>query len=205
MTAWFENLRAILGETYPEPIAPVDPAVVSQLHIRPEREDTYTFEGRIALAWHYPDGTLTSASPAQRYSMTEVAGEPPDVLGQLALALELPGEPPDYHFAIQTAADALWAQRRDHHDVYDTVERLYRLDLALLNAHPEIGTIDEIVLHVDAFDRLGMLYEREGFLPEALELAEADAARGFEAPIDAEELRERLDNLAQVLEPRFPE
>jgi len=89
--------------------------------------------------------------------------------------LELPGISSDYHFVIQGCVEALWGRRRDEPEVFETVETLCWLDIRLIEARPDTITNEfgekPSFYRVSAFGRLVELYEREGFLREALEVA----------------------------------
>jgi hypothetical protein len=118
----------------------------------------------------------TSATPAQQYvggdwsgSTTVVA-----VLHDMAEALELPGNPSDYHFIIAGAQERLWKLRQTDPAAVTEVERLCWLDVELVRARPEIIAPyreDEPHLRMEVLDVLHRLYMREGFLAEAEEIA----------------------------------
>ncbi len=137
-----------------------------------------------------------SASPAHDRAFVDWDAMPTaKVLRSVAEALEVPGEPTDYHFAIQGAATALWNRRRAEPDVLDEVERLCRLDIRLIQARPD-AVSDEYrseggFYSVTAFKTLISLCEREGALREALEVASVAERFGQQAE-KAEELRGRL-------------
>ncbi|MDQ6945327.1 MAG: hypothetical protein M3256_03440 [Actinomycetota bacterium] len=142
------------------------------------------------LSW--PSGSSPAHERAifdQKHMSTE------EVLRNIAEALELPGQPRDYHFAIQLAAEALWNRRRAEPEVLDEVERLCWLDIRLVEALPSTIRVEPIsdgtFAMVAAFKILVTLYEREGAIREALEVAVL--AEGFGQHAEkAEELRERL-------------
>lgn len=137
-----------------------------------------------------------SASPAHDRAFVDWNAMPTaKVLRKVAEALEVPGQPTDYHFAIQGAATALWSRRRAEPEVLDEVERLCWLDIRLIQARPDAISDEyrpEGGFHsVTAFKTLITLYEREGALREALEVATL-AERFDQLGEKAEELRERL-------------
>lgn len=138
----------------------------------------------------------TSASPAHERAYSDMEGmTTAKLLRHLGEALELPGEPTDYHFAIQGAATTLWSRRRVEPDVLDEVERLCRLDIRLVQARPNAITDEYGAEHgfysVTSFKTLITLYEREGAIREALEVA--SVAERFDQLADkAAELRDRL-------------
>jgi hypothetical protein len=161
--------------------------------------NVYTFEGKRleSLSWLTANGQ-TSQSPASVHagllsSAPPVA--PPEALVQhLHEVLELPGITSDYHFAIQGCAEALWKQRRRDPALLAEVERLCWLDIRLVEARPETITYEregtKAYAGVSAFGRLVELYGHEGFLHEALDVAERGTRLNQKTPVA--ELRERL-------------
>jgi hypothetical protein len=120
------------------------------------------------------------------------------VLRRVYETLELPGEPSDYHFALMGAYEAVWACRREAAGLLDEVEKLCSLDIRLIDARPDIVTNERggkvSFLRVPAFGRLIFMYEREGFLREALEIAEL-ASRFDQEEQRLAELRVRVARL----------
>ena len=109
----------------------------------------------------------------------------------------MPGEISDYHFAIQQAADELWKRRRDQPAQIGFVEWLSWWDARLVETHPEAfenppGSGE--YLRVPAFERIVGLYEREGFLHEALAAAERFEKFGG---INVADLRARVAQLRE--------
>jgi hypothetical protein len=99
--------------------------------------------------------------------------KPNKLLRRLDIALELPGEPTDYHILIERTAELLFWRRRERPDALDEVERLARVDVELIEAYPEIIEFEPgRYYEVATFLRLVRLYEREGELREALKVAE---------------------------------
>jgi hypothetical protein len=150
-----------------------------------------------SLAW--PVGSDGSTrSPAARWSAQGNPDAPtPELLTRIEEVLELPGEPLDYHFALQGCIERLWLRRRTEPAVLDHLERLAWLDIALLEAQPafmETKQNDRGYILVFAFQRLFRLYEPEGYLHEAREVAER-AARFNQAPAAIDELRARIARL----------
>lgn len=120
---------------------------------------------------------ITSATPAQQYRRGDFAEAKgvADVLGQLTEALELPGNPSDYHFLIAAAQERLWKFRFEEPKALREIERLCLLDIELVRVRPEIiapYSEGEPTLHMTVFDSLLRLYLREGYLEEAEALAE---------------------------------
>lgn len=158
----------------------------------------------------------TGASPAQSWKTQPRKGETEaqTALRQLREALELPGTLSDYHFAIQTSHDSLRGFAREEPWVLEEVERLCVLDIRLINQYPEIITPEPITIedkelrklaaerrqgmrsfaHVTAFHQLIRLYEREGYLREAMDVAKI--AQKFEqCPGKVEEIQERINRI----------
>jgi hypothetical protein len=161
----------------------------------PRQTRTALFDGREfdRLTWiaedAETDGTgLTGRSPAQDHAWAADRDEIPSdaLLLRLWEALELPGEPSDYHFAIQSAAGALWRRRREEPEVARWCEYLFLLDVRLIELCPEAlanefaeGDENQAPYYrATAFDSLPALYEREGYLGEALRIAEIGARFG---------------------------
>lgn len=202
---WFRRMGDIPGLDY-EPPVPVDRTKLPNHAAVPEVH-RYEFDGRIheSLSWEYmEDGeeVSTSASPAHGVAFSgsddrELATK--TVLTRLWEGLELPGEPSDYHFAIQGAAGTLWSRRKSEPDVLEWFEHLNWLDLRLIQAAPD-AVRDEYAAaqpgrsefySVAAFSNLINLYSREGFLQEALVVAQLAEQLG-QREHAAAELHERL-------------
>jgi hypothetical protein len=158
---------------------------------------TFEIDGknRQSLSWRQAHGS-GSASPAQLHGGGETKDAPTaKVLLNLMEALELPGVPSDYHFLIQGCAEGLWTRRREEPEVYEIVEKLFSLDIRLIEARPNCVMIEyseeSTFFRVIAFQRLIDLYEREGFLREALDVAlRANNFKQGEGYV--ERLRERI-------------
>ena len=202
---WFRRMGDIPGLEY-EPPVPIDRTALTNHDAVPD-VDRHEFEGRIieSLWWSYAeDGEEvgTSASPVQAVAFSgddnrELATK--TVLRRLWEALELPGEASDYHFAIQSAAAALWGRRSAEPEVLESFEHLNVLDIRLIEAVPD-AIRDEYAevrpgrsefYTVSAFRNLINLYTREGFLREALGVAQVAERFGQGEHVDAE-LQERL-------------
>jgi hypothetical protein len=115
-------------------------------------------------------------------------------------ALELPGETTDYHFIIQGCVEELWKRHRRHQDpsLLEHIEHLCWLDIRLVEAQPDAIAFDhngaQRYFRVLAFEHLICLYEREGFLHDAFEVAQRAAKFSPEATY-SEQLRQRLNRL----------
>jgi hypothetical protein len=95
-------------------------------------------------------------------------------LRQLYETLELPGELLDYHFALQGCRSELWRLRREELWVFGELEQLCWLDTQLIQTYPDIMRVpnERNFLVVTTLQHLIALYEQEGYLYEALQVAE---------------------------------
>jgi hypothetical protein len=150
--------------------------------------------------WDMPNRVSTTQSPAASWASS---GSPdaswPDVLRRLYESLELPGSASDYHFAILRTTEDLWNRRRQDPDVLPEVECLCLLDIKLVETLPGVGLSsaedEPIILYIPAFGYLVRLYEREGFIEDALQIARRGTALGQKS--DEEQ---RLETLLRELE-----
>jgi hypothetical protein len=162
----------------------------------------FEFEGerQETLWWPEEEDAGTSASPAHRRAFGgEGDGSTAGLLRNVYEGLELPGEPSDYHFLLQGSAEQLWGRRREEPNVIAEVEKLCWLDIQLAQARPDAVTskysAEQSFYSIQAFPQLIKIYEREGFLVEALHVAEL-AAR-FDQEEDA---RQRLVQRIEAVE-----
>ncbi|MEJ7570198.1 MAG: hypothetical protein WKF41_18285 [Gaiellaceae bacterium] len=194
-TTWYRRLADIPSIGYAG-----DDALRARL---PERDATpqvhrYEFEGKrtTSLSWSTPEGG-TTASPAHRLGFSPSSEHASvRVRADVLAAIELPGEPADYHFAMQSAAELLWKRRRGEPEHLAFVEWLSWLDVRLVEAHPEAFRSDpkrDEYFRILAFRRLVDLYETEGFLRDALLAAERFAR--FQPSVDVAGLRARVGRL----------
>jgi hypothetical protein len=195
MVEWFRRLADIPGVGYPGSPG-IDRNKLKGHDAVPEVH-SFTFEGKRQQSLHWPGRSGgTSASPAHELAFQSSHDESTAaVLRRVARALELPGQVSDYHFAIQGAVDELWRRRRDESELYDEIEGLCWIDLQLLEARPSFLSVDQagatVYLRVTTIERLIALYEREGFLAEALEVA-MRAARLHQGEARVQQLRQRI-------------
>ena len=197
-TIWVRRLAELAGVGYVPP-ENIDKPRLQAGAAKPEI-CRYDFDGKehVSLSWTTPQGS-TSASPSSRwfsqYEPEEVGiGE---FINYLYRGLELPGTPSDYHFAIQSAHTALWKRRSEDPAAVQAVEHLCLLDLALVEAYPDMLQLeyDAEVRYaaILAFERLIKLYERAGDIEAALDVArraqlfgqERGAVERLEAKINA--------------------
>jgi hypothetical protein len=195
---WYERLAAVPGVDYaghPN----VDRRELPHHNTKPFIE-RFEFDGRTreALLWKLGAG-LTSQSPAAARLSSDarddtVAGR----VRRLYEALELPGTVADYHFALLGTYEAMWAQRRRQPELLPELEQILLLDVRLVEAQADRIASDRqgerMMPRVPAFARLVSLYEREGFLHEALAIAKL-AARFDQGSADEERLEARLAQL----------
>ncbi len=179
---WLRRLGDIPGIDY-EPLVAVDRTKLPRHNAEPQLErDEWDGTVRESLYWEDDDGESgTSASPAHDVAFGGLGAElsTRTLVKRLSEGLELPGEPSDYHFAIQGAAETLWARRRRESEVIGWYERLNWLDIRLLRSFPDAVRDEYADMHpgrsqffsVAAFKNLADLYSREGFLQEALDAA----------------------------------
>lgn len=198
MTEWFRRLADVPGVGYTGD-AQVKRSTLPGHDTVPRLRVYTSFEGKRqeSLFWPAPTGE-TGQSPASLHvggvSSQRLVDPSGALLQSLHEVLELPSIASDYHFAIQRCVEELWKRRRQEPGLLSEVERLCWLDLRLVEARPETiayerdGNVE--FAGVLAFGHLIELYSREGFLNEALDVAERGARLNQNTPVM--ELRERL-------------
>jgi hypothetical protein len=203
MVDWFTRLADIPNVGYPGSPG-VNRSRLPGHNVKP-RVEVHVFDGqqRESLWWPSPGGG-SSASPVNQY-LSEASrnkDEPSEtVLKRLREALELPGEPPDYHFAIQSCVGELWSWKRRRAEPWllAEIEQLCWLDIRLIEALPETIAYEQRgeqrYYAVTTFDHLIQLYEREGFLQDALDVARRAARFNPDYP-KVQELEQRVAQLA---------
>lgn len=138
----------------------------------------YEFDGkrRKSIMWKYGDVT-SGASPARDWETKPLPNESEaaTLLRQVYETLELPGTLSDYHFALQRTHDGLNKFIGKETWVLSEIEKLCWLNIRLLEKYPEtISYENDDGVHYAralAFNRLINLYEKEGYLRDALEVA----------------------------------
>lgn len=120
---------------------------------------------------------------------------------RLSEGFELPGEPTDYHWKLGSAVETLW-KRRAEPDALAAVEPLALAHVQLTLAFPALALYsgeatggEERYKRPDAFPTLIRLYTAEGFLREALQVAQREAQR---FPVDGDDLADIRARLAAV-------
>jgi hypothetical protein len=195
----YTRLSDIPGVGYETPPG-IDRRTLPNHDLRPNIS-TYSFDGKptISVMWDAGNGVSTSQSPAMAW-VNAAYREPlwPDMLRMTFEALELPGNAYDYHSAIRQASNALWERRRQDSDILPELERLCLLDLRLAETLPELVRPTEerlpYFVHLPAVGYLIRLYEREGFIAEALAIGRRGVALGQD-PAEVERLEACLREL----------
>jgi hypothetical protein len=211
MEKWFRRLAVVPGIDYIP-----DPTINRSLlpgHDAVPKISQFEFEGKPHESIQWPtEGGSTGLSPAQGWKTQprESETEAQTALRQLREALELPGTLSNYHFVIQGCYDALRRFARTEPWVLEEVERLCWLDVRLVSRYPQTITLEPITIadqelaklaserrgnrqfySVLAFHQLITMYDGEGYLREALEVAKI--GQQFEqCPGKVEEIEERL-------------
>lgn len=193
---WFRRFEEVPGVSY-EGSPRVDRAKLFGYDHEPTFE-VYEFDGNRQEYLRWPSlkgGGSTSSSPVHQRVFVEmpenVSHE--DLLGWIEETLELPGELSDYRFAIQLYCEAAYKRRKQNPALLSDIERFCLIDVELTENHAEIIEYEPGKSYrVLAFSRLIGLYEREGCLPDALEVAERGLACGQDLERKVEELRERV-------------
>lgn len=175
---WYKRLSDVPGIGYSTPTG-VDRSRLRRADAKPSLEE-FRFEGRAVVSATWPGGG--SRSPAGEHM--DLGGEHSltALLQRLSEALELPGTASDYHFAIMGVYQALYSRRREQLNALAAVERLCWLDISLIERCPADPGSDFDLREVGqpAFTQLMSLYQREGFLVDAVTVAER--AAGFVRP-----------------------
>lgn len=135
------------------------------------------------LMWPTAGGS-TSASPARNWFAVDDRQRvgASIILRQIRETLELPGTAADYHFSLLAACQTLWRRFRHDAGTLLALEELCLLDIVLVEARQDIvndGTSDDPEwLSIPVFDVLIQLYEREGYIQDALAIARRGANLG---------------------------
>jgi hypothetical protein len=193
---WFRRFGEIPGVAYTAP-EQIDPLSLAGHDDVPEvRTSRFGGTPNETLVWPAGDGRRGgSASPAHHRAFSTISDPrnvpPAAVLRNLHEGLELPGEPSDYHFLIQGVADELWTRGRDEPDLLGEAERLFWLDISLVQARPDAASFvidgQRRFNSITGFWRLIQLYEEKGDLSDALQVAEIASGYG-----QCEDARQRL-------------
>jgi len=194
---WFPRFAEIPGIRH-EPPKGLDFSHLRWRGLVPEIS-YYDFDGqkRKSMMWTY-GGTTTSAAPAKGWTTEPRRGESRALtaLRQVYETLELPGTLSDYHFALQGARDELRKYITQESWVLSEIEKLCRLNIQLVDKYPETISYErdgELFFYsVTMFHTLIKLYENEGYLREALEVAKIAVRFENVRSNIVEELQERI-------------
>lgn len=173
---WYRRLAEVPGVDYAPP-SNIDRRKLPGVSASPQLEKFF-FDGKphISAWWG-----STTASPAAQHGDSDQArrrsyneADLQQRLQHVYEALELPGTAQDYHYKLLNACELLWASREVASWALNEVERLSLLDIQLVETHPSDPGTDMDMREVSqpAYWRLGMMYQREGYLLEAAEIAE---------------------------------
>jgi len=196
---WVPRFAEISGVDYTKPLVRVDRRRLRRAGERPTKERDY-------LSWPRPDGS-TSASPAHDMAYSDrgtPSWTPERWLQHAAEMLELPGEPSDYHFGLQSILAELWRLRFGRPKVYKFIEQVALLNHQLLQARPAIVRLylspeePDRILGVSCYPHLIRLYEREGAIAEATAMVEAWSRLGGNVPKREADRHRLADRLVQL-------
>lgn len=197
---WAESFASINGISW-EPLVPiVDRSSLPGVDSRPrvERLDGLSGESYEHVTWSDERGKLAEGggSPASRHERhfandKELA--PQTVAKRVSEMLALPGSRSDYHFGMLNAWETLYAGRRQDVHVFDWIEALCLADISLMEQGPELvfaedhwNNLDQDYPIFPAFQRLSSLYQREGYLADAVEIEKRCATLGAARPVGEE-------------------
>ena len=203
-TTWYRRMGDIPGLDYEPPI-PVDRKALPGHNATAEVERLEYLDEEFGrplemLKWTIPGVEYPSGSPASDWRLNE-EDQPSGAaaLQRVFETLELPGEPTDYHFAIQNTAGYLAnsLEAYDSPDLDDWAEWLWWLDIRLAKACRAAITFEragsETQVSALAFPVLIGRYLDEGWLQGALDVAKIAVEIGQRS--DHDELMERMEAL----------
>ena len=199
MVKWFRSFSEVPGVGYKGNPSLYRPQLPEHATLPKSGSSEIAGVHRDYLSWPLLFGTgTTSASPVKQWTTQPRSGESPAQtrLRQLYEVLELPGELLDYHFTIQGCCSELWKLRREEPWVLAELERLCWLDIRLIQAYPDIAQVknERGFLVITTLQHLIALYEQEGYLYDALQVAEI-AAQFNQQGLALEQIKSRIANL----------
>lgn len=174
---WYRCFGVIPGISYVTPPG-IDGRSLPGYGMSPE---VHRFDLSESLFWGD-----TSESPAAAHASFDRTNPPAAwIVQRVAEVLELPGTASDYHFALAAAAEGLYGRRFFEPSAMSEAERLWLLDVDLIEARPDafIYTGSDGTPSYYGFAslaRLASVYSNEGYLQEALAVAEKAEAFGQE-------------------------
>lgn len=190
---WFPRLADVPGVHYSTPPG-LDVSKLRQRNVRPTVNRWPDMPP--SLSWPLPNGTTSQAPAGAHRPDDSRKATTTRLLRTLAETLELPGEPADYHFAIQDIVSLLWSRRAEGPQAFVELERLCWLDLQLIQACPDAVSYEHRdggsrFVSIMAFRTLLDLYLTEGALSDAAQVLElADRFDNGDTP-SARRARER--------------
>jgi hypothetical protein len=205
---WFPRLGDIPGVEYSPPVNldrkripghDVRPEVVAHTNIHGE-PDFFLMWPREGTTWRSVNGW----APVREHLLGVLDQDrtpTAQLLRGLWEALELPGEPVDYHWILRDALDRLWRQRWTEPSVLATFESLAWIDVRLVLAFPRETSVlvrpmeggESYMRRSTPFETLIQLYRTEGFLRTAVELAELEREHFPVEEDDLIDIRSRLE------------
>ena len=199
MVRWFRCFAEVPGVEYKGNPSIYRPRLPEQILVPKPGAYEISSVHREYLSWPMIVGTgTTSASPVKQWTTQPRSGESPAQmrLRQLYETLELPGELLDYHFAIQGCCSELWKRCQEESWKLAELERLCWLDIRLIQAYPNIMQVpnERAFLLVITLQHLIALYEQEGYLYEALQVAEIATKFNQQMPA-LERIKSRIAHL----------
>lgn len=201
--SWYRRIGDVPGIPYSTPPG-IDRSKLSRADAKPSVHES-RWEDQPVVSAIWPGGG--SRSPAGEHM--NLGGESPltALLQRLSEALELPGTASDYHFAIMGVYQALYSRRREMPGALSEVERLCWLDISLIERCPADAGSDFDLREVGqpAFTQLISLYQREGFLADALLVAEraSNFVRPYANRADPYDPRQQFHDQAEELRQRI--
>jgi hypothetical protein len=197
---WFRRLGDMPGVDY-APTVPVDRAGIPGHDVQPEVRPYRNIRGEEDMLVSWDWGTSDWAPVRQHLERVNETTPTPQVLKRLSEALELPGEPRDYHWVLGSALERLWARRATEPEVLVTVESLAWVHVRLALAFPRecwilFRPLDESTdryRRPAGFETLLRLYRTEGFLRIAFQVAELEARHFPVAGDELADLRSQME------------
>jgi hypothetical protein len=206
---WFRRIGDIPGLDYAPPL-PIDRTAIPGHDLEPEvRRMDFGGMNRAYLSWGMREVLPAPGEPEKQAwtslgaPVSEHLREPleasrfitsAELLGRLWEALELPGGGDDYHRVLERVWARLRSNIRREPEAATSVEELAWLDIRLVLAYPDAVRVnydgETKYRPVSAFSLLERVYETEGFLSDALRVAELQAQHWESRRL--EELRKRL-------------
>jgi hypothetical protein len=186
MSQWFKRLSDVPNIFY-KTNSSIRRTSLRGHNARPEF-NSYEFDGRTRtyVSWPSLDGSgTTSQAPCEQWITQPHSEETPGqtALRQLQEQLELPGTVENYGNCLWQGILALSQYRKDEPWVYEEVERICLLSISLLEAYPDSFAHQDqdgkISYFNGAASHLIRLYERSGYIREALAIAQRVARFGI--------------------------